>query len=369
MLTHGYRYFEWEEILSDETPEILYQPESSIEFKGRVVSMLTEKPLEDCKVTMMTVKSLLGVYEATTDSMGLFTIPNLFFYDTLQVSIQALNKKGNRNTIIQLDRSSIVSPEVNFLPVFYEFKEDKQVEALTYLSKSQEDIINRKWKLSDTILLEEIYVTAQKKASDDGHFRIYNEADFVFDMNKQQKLDVGNVYDAIEGRFPGVRHEEAEEMFVYRSKPLMIYLDGIPADYDLLKTFPAEAFDKIELVRMGIFAGINSDSGILFFYTKRGEKFINMPTDKVGMKSAKIIGYSPIRKFYSPRYETTKQPTVLNDYRNTIYWNPIVRTDSTGVAQVSFFNSDETGNVQIVVEGITADGKLCRGLGSYMVKH
>ena len=58
-----------------------------------------------------------------------------------------------------------------------------------------------------------------------------------------------------------------------------------------------------------------------------------------------------------------------NDFRSTIYWNPIVRTDSTGVAQVSFFNSDETGNVQIVVEGITADGKLCRGLGSYMVKH
>ncbi len=79
MLTHGYRYFAWEEILSDETPEILYQPESSIEFKGRVVSMLTEKPLKDCQVTTMTVKSLLGVYEATTNSLGLFTIPDPFF--------------------------------------------------------------------------------------------------------------------------------------------------------------------------------------------------------------------------------------------------------------------------------------------------
>jgi len=51
-----------------------------------------------------------------------------------------------------------------------------------------------------------------------------------------------------------------------------------------------------------------------------------------------------------------------------LYWNPVVRTDSTGLAQVSFFNSDETGNMQVVVEGITVNGKLCRGLSTYVVK-
>jgi hypothetical protein len=369
MLTHGYRYFEWKEILSDETPEVLYEPESSVELKGKVVSILTEKPLENCKITMMTVKSLLGVYETFTDSLGLFSFPDLFFYDTIQVSIQALNRKGNRNTIIQLDRSSIVSPEVNFLPFLYEYKEEEPVETLTYLSESEGDLIKRKWSLSDTILLEEIYITAKKRKEDDGHFRIYNDADFVLDMNDEQKLDVGNVYDAIEGRFPGVRHEEAEESFVYRGRSLMIYLDGMPADYDLLRTFPAEAFDKIELVRMGIFAGVNTERGILFFYTKRGEKFINMPTDKLGMKSAKIVGYAPIRMFYSPKYETTKQPTILDDYRNTLYWNPIVRTDSTGVATILYNNSDEMGNMKIIVEGVTADGKLCRGEANYEVSY
>jgi hypothetical protein len=367
MLTHGYRYFDWEAVLSDKTPEIEFEPESSIEFKGRVVSDILEKPLEDCKVTMMTVKSQLGVYKDVTDSLGRFAFRDLFFYDTLQVSIQALNKKGRRNTMIQLDRSSITSPEVNYLPSMYETGEEKPVETMAYIQESQNDLIKRKWSLSDTILLEEISVTARARQKDDGHFRIYNEADFVFDMKDQQKLDVGNVYDAIEGRFPGIRHEEAEERFLYRGQSLLIYLDGIPADYDLLKTFPAEAFDKIELIRMGIFAGVNTDRGILFFYTKRGEKFINMPSDKVGMKSTRIVGYSPFRKFYSPKYETTKQPAIIDDFRNTIYWNPVVQTDSTGVAGVSFFNSDEMGNIKIVVEGVTEDGKLCRGVGSYVV--
>ena len=368
MLTHGYRYFEWEEILSDKYPEIDFQPEPSIELKGKVVSMVLEKPVGNCKLTMMTVKSQLGVYEETTDSLGQFVFRDLFYYDTIQVSIQALNK-GRRNTIIKLDRSSITSPEVNYLPSIYEHENEKPVETLSYLSESKSDLINRKWKLSDTILLDEIYVTAQKRKLDDGHFRIYNEADFVLNLNDERKLDVGNVYDAIEGKFPGVWHDVAEERFVYRTKSLMLYLDGIPADYDLLRSFPAEAFDKIELVRMGIFAGVNTDNGILFFYTKRGEKFINMPTDKSGMKSAKIVGYTPIRRFYSPKYETPKQPAILNDFRNTVYWNPIVRTDSTGVAAVSYYNSDEMGNMRIVVEGVTVDGKLCRGEAEYKVSY
>jgi len=58
---------------------------------------------------------------------------------------------------------------------------------------------------------------------------------------------------------------------------------------------------------------------------------------------------------------------IKDDFRNTLYWNPIVKTDSTGVANVAFYNSDQTGEVQVVVEGITADGKLCRGLCRYTV--
>jgi hypothetical protein len=90
--------------------------------------------------------------------------------------------------------------------------------------------------------------------------------------------------------------------------------------------------------------------------------------DGAGMKSSEIIGYSVIRKFYSPVYESQQPTEIKNDFRSTIYWNPVVQTDSTGVAKVSFFNSDESGNMQIVVEGITVNGKLCRGLSMYSVK-
>jgi len=39
-----------------------------------------------------------------------------------------------------------------------------------------------------------------------------------------------------------------------------------------------------------------------------------------------------------------------------------------GVAIETFYQSDETGEMKIVVEGVTKDGKLCRGIGNYNVK-
>jgi hypothetical protein len=143
------------------------------------------------------------------------------------------------------------------------------------------------------------------------------------------------------------------------------FLDGVLVESDFVTGLPANWFEKVEAVRfapgrMGIGPGI-------FFYTKRGETLPKIE-DGLGIKGCEIIGYSVIRKFYSPEYESQQPAEIKNDFRSTLYWNPIVRTDSTGVAQVSFYNSDETGNMQIVVEGITADGKLCRGLCNYSVK-
>jgi len=86
------------------------------------------------------------------------------------------------------------------------------------------------------------------------------------------------------------------------------------------------------------------------------------------MKSGEIAGYSVVRQFYPPVYESPQLVEMKDDFRSTIYWNPILQTDSTGVAHVSFFNNDEAGNMQVIVEGITADGKLCRGIYNYIVK-
>jgi len=368
MLTHGYREFEWKEILEDEFPKINFQPEPSIELKGKVISTNLNKPVVHGKVTMMTLKSLLGVYAEETDSLGRFAFSNLYFYDTIYVSLKAENKRGKSSTSIEIDSSSSTSPKPNFLPSFIEYNNEKPIQTLTYLSETKSNLIKKKWSLSDTILIDDINVVARKKEVGDGHVRFYREADFVFEMGKQ-KVESGNIYDAIEGKIPGVIYDQISKSFYARGDKLKIYMDGMEVNPQIpIDDLPSQMFDKIEYVKSGMFAGINYKGGILFFYSKRGGKFVSTPEQPEGMEGAQIIGYSVTRKFYSPKYDSSEQVEKKADYRNTIYWNPVVKTDSTGVALVEFYNSDEIGDMKIVVEGITSDGKLCRGISTYKVK-
>ena len=366
MLTHGYRHFEWKEIQENKYPEISYPAEECIQVRGTVKSIVLKKLIPNCSVTMMTVKSQLSVKEQKTDSLGRFVFSDLYFNDTIYVSIQAVNPRGRKNTVIELDKKASISPQASYLPVTYQYNQENETKTSSNLDEANENFIKRKWHLSDTILLNDIKIRGYQQKMGDGHFRMYVDADFVLDMKKQDDA-TGSIYDAIEGKIPGVRIELAEKAFYARNQPVMLYLDGIRADYELMSTFPSQMIDKVEYIRMAITIGVNYDGGVLFFYTKRGTMFANKPTDALGMKSSQVIGYSVIRQFYSPQYEPTLPPEMRNDYRSTLYWNPIVRTDSLGRAAVSFFNSDQTGEVKVVVEGVTADGKLCRGVGKYNV--
>ena len=370
MLSHGYREFEWKEILEDKHPEITYQPESSIEVKGRVISANTNRPVAGGKVTMMTLKSLLGVYQEETDSLGQFVFQELYFYDTIYVSLKAENSRGKAATTIEIDSSSSTSPKSEYLPGLTEYNYDEPFETLTFLSETKSDLIQKKWSLSDTILIDDINVVARKKKIVDEHVRMYKEADIVINSKKLED-EVGPIVDVVDGKIAGLRTEiiDGVKVFFYRGYLVTLYLDLVPISYKDLSLFSSNSFDKIEFVKYAPFAGINKAGGVLFFYAKRGMKNVKpTPVKPQGMEGSRINGYSVSRKFYAPVYDSTEQSEKKADYRNTIFWNPVVKTDSTGVAITEFYNSDEIGEMKIVVEGVTADGKLCRGIGNYRVK-
>jgi hypothetical protein len=66
----------------------------------------------------------------------------------------------------------------------------------------------------------------------------------------------------------------------------------------------------------------------------------------------------PVRTFVSPDYSTDQmRESRLPDYRNTLYWNPAVKTDSNGMAGVEFWSSDNKSDYVINLQGITREGK------------
>jgi hypothetical protein len=57
------------------------------------------------------------------------------------------------------------------------------------------------------------------------------------------------------------------------------------------------------------------------------------------------------REFYQPDYVNNNSK--IADNRTTIYWNPEIKTDSTGKARVSFYNSDLKGKALIRISGVS----------------
>jgi hypothetical protein len=73
--------------------------------------------------------------------------------------------------------------------------------------------------------------------------------------------------------------------------------------------------------------------------------------DPVGTIKIPFEGLYQAREFYHPSYE--KNRSSKSDNRATIYWNPEVNTDSTGIAKISFYNSDLKGKAIIRVKGVS----------------
>ena len=62
-------------------------------------------------------------------------------------------------------------------------------------------------------------------------------------------------------------------------------------------------------------------------------------------------GYSPKMEFYSPEYPNGPIEGDV-DYRRTIYWNPDVKTNIHGFAEVGFYNNGYSRSLNVSVEGM-----------------
>jgi hypothetical protein len=66
------------------------------------------------------------------------------------------------------------------------------------------------------------------------------------------------------------------------------------------------------------------------------------------------------KEFYSPNYEKPAE-NFEEDNRTTLYWNPYVLTNKKNPRiRLEFFNNDLSKKLQVVLEGMNANGKLAR---------
>jgi hypothetical protein len=215
-------------------------------------------------------------------------------------------------------------------------------------------------------LLQELNVVA-KKIDDYEYVRPYVSADIVVDIKsmKDPRRDIEELYN---GSAAVRRMFAAGDDGRIGPGGAVVYVNGVP-DIVGFPPPPLEFVDKIEYIekypRPGGFPG-----PAIFYWTTKGKLNLGLNVEPAGMFPVELKGYTLTRNFYSPVYDGSEnQEEKKEDYRSTLYWTPVIETNLNGKAEVSFYNSDQTGEVKIVVEGVSIDGELCRGTVSYNVSH
>jgi len=79
-------------------------------------------------------------------------------------------------------------------------------------------------------------------------------------------------------------------------------------------------------------------------------------------EEAPAFVWAPVRQFPAPNYGNAEDyDGPRNDFRETIFWQPSVKTNERGKATVDFYLSDAVTSFRVVAEGGTAGGSLGRG--------
>ena len=376
LLTQGWRRFEWKNILSDNYPSLVYQPETTLQVSGRV-STMSGRPVIGGKVTLFSASGDLLMLDTLTNENGEFKFDNLYFNDSTKFVIQARNERDKKNVEIYLDRIPAQLVTKN--------KNEAQLEVninramLSYLnnSRTQFDELRRYGVIGRSILLNEVKVVERKQeVKYSSNLNGAGNADAV--IKAEQLQNCFDLATCLQGRVAGllIRNGMAYLMRSMTSSfsgpiPMQVVVDGVILGPEFLSVVNVNDIETVEVLKSVANTAIYGSSGgggILIINTKRGQVDNNYRSYSPGVMSYKPQGFFKARTFYSPNYDDPSINVKIPDLRTTIYWNPTIQSDSTGKASIEYFNADGTGNYKAIVEGINIDGSIGRKIFRYSVK-
>jgi TonB-dependent SusC/RagA subfamily outer membrane receptor len=288
--------------------------------------------LKDLPVTLTVVSEFNDVFVTRTNNRGQYTFDLPDYEDTIQVEITARRKSGKKNLVIYIDDNNLPETE----QIFSSYSRDMIVRGTNKFKPQPEEEI-------DTMQVV--------------HEGIYRTPDYVLEVTDDMRT-YGSVLDMIQGRIPGVQVTgnnvliRGPSTFVGSNEPLYL-IDNIPVDVSAVQSMNPMDVERIEVLKgpSAAIYGARGANGVIAIFTIRGSFVIK------GILKFDMLGYHRPREFYSPKYGT-RFDDLVEDYRTTLYWEPHINTDSTGLAQISFYCSDVSSTFHLVVEGISTEGKI-----------
>lgn len=379
MLTHFWRKIEWEQLSqpNDSPPEFLVERSLFIEGKSLRGK---NKPYGNSSVILI-IDNMFNIHETQTDAEGNFVFEGLDYADTSLVLLQIKNDKDKqRPAQFQLKDPSLIDKPLFSLRDKVELPTP---ENFAYIQQTQTFIENERLLNGEASYeLEAVEITGRREYKEEKYDfkRMYARADRT--LNQALMENKPNIIEVLRANYPGVNIIGTPGNYSFqpvladnplggtqRPDPIMdeifpreptFFIDGIQTEIHNVEMFPVERVDFIDLVfheRAGLL-GKRGNLGLVSIFTKDGVDYVPPGKDQQkGIVRTQLPGFSVPRTFYQPKYEL-EEVRKLPDLRNTLLWEPFVETDITGHVNLEFYTGDVPGKYRIVVEGMTADGRL-----------
>lgn len=383
MLTHGYRYFDYIEYVQNEK-SLKYLPDQDNILNGKIVNAANQ-PVKAKLFLINTVPDGKAI-KIDTDEKGLFFFSQLQPQTNYYLFAQAYNKK-EKITIKVLQNGIGYNPTLagEFKPFAERARDFRTLMlAMQVIAKSDNKKIPGITVLQRATRneLNEVVVTGygtQKRKSLTGSVAVVTAKDMI---------GVNNLGLALQGRVAGIQITQNANAFadtkitirgtrsLSGNNPPLFVVNGIPMEQFNLNAINVNDVESVTVLKDAAATalyGSKADNGVIIIEYKkmRNEKLNFKFSSKYYYASQPVYtagnSYTVARKFYIPQYTTTITDE-RTDFRETIYWNPVVQTDKNGTASVEFYNSDASTTFRAIAEGIGYNGKLGRAEYTYAVQ-
>jgi len=344
--------------------ELVYPAESGVSFTGQYLN----KKKNPEKASLSIVQGnfeYLSVIE--TDEAGRFFENGLIFYDSVDFRFQIKSdKKKDDGRVVILPRHS---PSLDF--AFPKYKLNT-----INTGKNQRQISEYEVPRGAR-LLDEVYIQGEKIKEE--LVRPYGKADYTVSA-KELDISTNNLLLILQGKVPGlvitnqsdetgshtvVRIARASGLTIQAQTEPLVMIDNVPMSGragDILQSIDAYTIESIEVVtRVSPAYGSAGVNGVISIYTRRG---LSANYDKLekDLQVVKLGGYTRPSEFRIPNYGSGNSGQGQIDYRSILYWNPMLATNNSGAATVSFFAADLETRYRVVVEGINEKNEPVRGV-------
>ena len=355
MITQKWNRFQWPDVLATTNSKMKYGFRNTLSVDGIALDGETGGPVPDSTLINVFLQNQMMGYEVYTQADGQFDLPFLFDFwgDDRLFYLMEQKKKEISNSKLRISRDTLV------MPTGLSFKEED----------SNDPYGDFKFKkgLIDGSFSFYANTSQQINANLTNPNAEFEEEMFGADVsiNVEEYVIFPTMEELIREVIPSLLHRKVSGKSIVRvmlsdasvittGDPLYV-IDGVMTKNTtyFLSLKPSEILsvkivkDINKLQRFGAMG----KNGIVLVQTKK-------PDSKKLTALSNIImveGLSKPLEFRSPDY-SVKSNTRIPDFRSTLYWNTSLKTDARGKVLFSFYASDDSGPLEIRIEGITPKG-------------